>query len=208
MATIKEIAKKANVSVATVSYVINETRYVSPKLKERVLNAIEELNYVPNAMARGLRAKSTKTFGLVLTDITNPFYPDLARGCEDKAKSLGYYVMMINTDEKEDVLLNAIKQLREGRLDGLIVASATKSHRKILKEVIDEGYPIVLAHRYLDNLNVDTVVEDNETGMTAAVRYLLSLGHREIHLMSGKDDSFVSKARKSYFFKAMEEAGI
>lgn len=207
MATIKEIAQLAGVSVATVSYVINDTRYVSPERKERVLKAIKELNYVPNAMARGLRVKATKTLGLLLTDITNPFYPDLAKGSEDIAHSMGYSVVMFNTNEEENRLSNAATQLREGKLDGLIIASARKRDEGLLKELISEGYPIVLAHRKVEGLQVDSVVADNRSGMAAAVRYLISLGHHKIYMFTGTEDSFVNQVRKESFLKTIEEAG-
>ncbi|MBP1934048.1 LacI family DNA-binding transcriptional regulator [Ammoniphilus resinae] len=208
MVTIKDIAKHAGVSVATVSYVLNNTRYVSPQRRERVLQAVEELNYVPNAVARGLRARNTKTLGLVLSDITNPFFPDLAKGCEDAAQAAGFSLVMLNTNEQRERIINAVLQIREGKVDGLIIASAVKQDLGILQELVLEGYPIVLAHRRIQDLQVDSVVADNFQGVTSAVRYFISLGHTRIAMFTGVDETSVNMERKEGFIKAMTDAGL
>lgn len=206
MITIKDIAKHANVSVATVSYVLNNTRFVSPERKERVLQSIKELNYVPNAVARGLRSKSTKTLGLVLSDITNPFYPKLAKGCEDAAQAAGYSLIIFNTNEQRDRILSAVSQIREGKVDGLIFASILQHDVTIIKELVEEGYPIIFAHRRVRGVQVDSVFEDNVLGMTSAVKYLLSLGHQKIAMLSGMDGCSVSEDRTEMFLKVMKNS--
>lgn len=208
MPTIKDIAKVANVSPATVSYVINNTRYVSPEKTQRVLQAISELNYVPNAVARGLRVKESKTIGLVLSDITNPFFPDLAKGCGDEAHQRGFNLVMMNTNEQSERMESALLQLREGKLDGLIIASAKAKDTPMIQEVLNRGYPIVLVHRNLPNLKANAVVADNYNASQAAVRHLLSLGHRKIGFITGVEDSLVSIDRFNGYRQTLSEAGI
>lgn len=208
LTTIKDIAKKADVSVATVSYVINNTRPVHPDKKKRILQAIEELNYVPNATARGLRAKKNQTIGLVISDIMNPFYPDLAKGCQDVAKDNGYTLMLYNTEDQVDQLIGVIKQVREGKIDGLILASLLNSDKELIKGLLETPYPIVLAHRKLDNINVDSVVADNFTGAYTATEHLAALGHKRIALIDGVNESPVSVERKNGYLKAMETESL
>jgi LacI family transcriptional regulator len=206
--TIKDIARAAGVSVATVSYVLNDTRYVSPDKKERVLHAVKQLNYVPNAVARGLRVRESRTISLIVSDITNPFYPDLAKACEDYAHEFGYTVNMVNTSDDPKRLAQALEQLRKGKVDGAIVTTAMEADRPILEQFIREGYPIVLAHRRLEGLDGDIVVSDNYGGSVAATKHLLALGHTRIAFMTGVPGSTVSLIREQGYRDAMHEAGV
>ncbi|XID92533.1 LacI family DNA-binding transcriptional regulator [Paenibacillaceae bacterium WGS1546] len=206
--TIKDIARIAKVSPATVSYVLNNTRYVSPDKVERVMKAVEEINYVPNAVARGLRVKVSKTIGLIVTDITNPFFPDLAKGCEDEAHAKGFNVVMINTNDQSERTSSALLQLRKGKLDGVIVASAKNQDGPLLEELLKQGYPIVLAHRKIPDLPVYAVVADNFKGTQSAATHLLSLGHRKIGYITGVTDSNVNYDRLGGYQQAMSDAGI
>lgn len=208
MTTIKDIAEKAKVSVATVSYVLNDTRYVSPEKKARILQVIEELKYVPNAVARGLRVRESKTICLVLSDITNPFYPDMAKACEEVASSKGYTLNMMNTNDQPGAIEKAAKQLREGKVDGLIVSTALEFDRAILIELVEQGYPVVLVHRKLENIPMDTIVSDNETGGYLATQHLIELGHRKIAFVTGVNGSSVNIARTLGYQRAMSEANI
>ncbi len=130
MATIKDIAHKAGVSVATVSYVLNDTRWVHEDKRKRVLEAIAELNYVPNAVARGLRVQKSKAISFVVSDITNPFYPDLAKACEEAAQQQGYTINIVNTDDKADRTQHALNQVRQGKVDGFILTSALEQDKE------------------------------------------------------------------------------
>ena len=208
MSTIKDIAKHAGVSVATVSYVLNNNRYVSPEKKERVLVAIRELNYAPNAAARGLRAGESRTIGLIVSDISNPFYPDLAKACEDEAQKHGYAVHMINTNDQPERMRQAVAQAREGRIDGLIVTSALEADRELLQSLRERGFPLVLAHRRLEGLDADLVESDNFEGGLMAARHMLRLSHRRIAFMSGVAGSPISELREAGYRQAMKEAGI
>ena len=208
MPTIKDIAKLANVSPGTVSNVLNNTRYVDPDKTERVLKAISEINYVPNAIARGLRVKESKTIGLLLSDITNPFYPDLAKGCEDEAQTKGFNVVMMNTNDQLEKTRSALMQLREGKLDGLIVASAKAQDASLFQELSQQGYPIVLAHRKIPDISINAVIADNFNGTQTATRHLLSLGHQKIGYITGVTDSYVNSERFNGYQKTLVDAGI
>lgn len=208
MPTIKDIARAANVSVATVSYVLNDTRYVSPEKKERVLRAVQELNYVPNAVARGLRVRESKTISLIVSDITNPFYPDVAKACEDYAYEFGYTVNIVNTRDDPKRFAQALEQLRKGKVDGAIVTTAIEADREILEQYMREGYPVILAHRSLEGLDGDMVVSDNYGGGVLATKHLLMLGHIRIALMTGVPGSGVSLIREQGYRDTMLEAGV
>lgn len=208
MSTIKDIARRAGVSVATVSYVLNNNRYVSPEKKERVIAAVRELNYVPNAAARGLRARQSRTIGLIVSDISNPFYPDLAKACEDVAQRHGYAVHMINTDDRPERMWQALTQAREGKIDGLIVTTALEADREPLQALVDRDFPVVLAHRRLDGLNADLIESNNFEGGRLAARHMLARGHRRIAFLSGVAGSPISERRVAGYREAMREAGV
>ncbi|MBB6670455.1 LacI family DNA-binding transcriptional regulator [Cohnella nanjingensis] len=208
MSTIKDIARHAGVSVATVSYVLNNTRYVSPDKRERVIAAVQELNYVPNAAARGLRVRESRTIGLIVSDISNPFYPDLAKACEDVAQQYGYAVHMINTNDQPERMRQAVSQAREGKIDGLIVTTALEADRELLQSLLDREFPVVLAHRRLEGLDADLIESDNYEGGMLAARHMLALGHRRIAFLSGVAGSPISERRVAGYLQAMREAGI
>lgn len=207
MPTIKDIAKKAEVSVATVSYVLNN-RNVSSDKRERVLRAIEELNYVPNAIARKLRVRSSKTLNLIVSDITNPFYPDLAKACDCIAQSEGFTVNMVNTNDQDTPMLRSLSQLRDGTVDGAIITTAMERNRSILEEIIQRGLPIVVAHRRIKGLRADIVTSDNFNGSIMATNHLLRLGHKKIAFMTGVEGSSVNEERTAGYLAAMEQAGL
>ncbi|WP_244504317.1 LacI family DNA-binding transcriptional regulator [Salibacterium halotolerans] len=205
--TIKDIAKKAGVSVATVSYVLNE-RPVSDGMKDKVLKAIDELNYVPNEVARRLRVKKNYTIALVLPDITNPFYPDLAKGCQDAAKENGFMLIMINTEDKEDQLKDVMNQVRQGGIDGLILANAMERDMSQVQSLLETQIPVVFAHRFIEGIEADSVTADNFTGGYKATKHLIQHGHQHIAIIEGLLGSSVSLNRKKGHEKAMQEAGF
>ncbi|MET3505240.1 LacI family DNA-binding transcriptional regulator [Halalkalibacter oceani] len=207
MATIKDIAKKAGVSVATVSYVLND-RPVSEERKTKVLKAIEELNYVPNEVARRLRVKKNNTIAMVLPDIMNPFYPDLAKGCQDVARENGYTLLLFNTEDKQGQFAGIMVQVRKGGIDGMILANALEKDIEQVKKLMDTSFPIVLAHRGIEGLEVDSVTADNFSGGYMAAKHLITGGHVKIAFIEGLRGSAVSADRKKGFLKAMEDANL
>jgi len=125
--TIKDVAQRAGVSSTTVSYVLNNTRFVSPETEARVRAAIKDLSYQPDYIARSLRAKRTLTVGMIVSDITNPFYADVVRGAEDFFSDKSYSLILCNTDESPEIELSSIQMLRNKNVDGLIIVASGKN---------------------------------------------------------------------------------
>lgn len=183
-ATIEDVAQLADVSITTVSAVINNTRYVSPELTERVNDAIEKLNYHPDQLGRGLRKGQSNAIGLLVSDITNPFFPRVARGVEDCARENHYNLILCNTDEDPVEEKHYLSLLRSQRVDGIIIAP-TREGADNIENVIDRNVPIVLIDRSIDSSNRTAIVSDNYGGSYKAVEYLISKGHTQIGFVAG-----------------------
>ncbi len=143
MVNYNDIAKLAKVSSTTVSHVINETRLVLPETKKRVKDAMKKLNYQPNLLARGLATGKTHTIGLVISDIKNPFYPELIQGVEELAVKNDYNVFLCNTDYDIEKGLKSIGALIRKKIDGIIVASS-QADSFLIRELIEPKVPFVL----------------------------------------------------------------
>jgi LacI family transcriptional regulator len=207
MVTIKDVADKAEVSITTVSHVINKTRFVSDELSQRVFLAMRELDYQPNILARSLRSGRTKTIGLVIPDISNLFFAEISRKIEDKGFEFGYNVILCNTDEdilKEQRYINV---LISKKVDGIIFFS-TGGSSGITKNLIDSDLPLVVADRETLDIDADVVLIDNEKGGYEATRYLLSLNHKRIACISGPSPITPSAQRVEGYKKALIEANI
>ncbi len=207
MPTIREVASRAGVSPTTVSHVINNTRFVSAEARQRVLDAMAELNYRPNVLARSLRRGETRTLGLILPDSANPFFAEIARAIEDAAFSAGYNVILGNSENelaKEQVYVDV---LVNKQVDGLIFV-ATGDHSPSLEHLTRNGLPVVVVDRRLSNLDVDTVLTDNLQGGLSAARYLLNLGHRRIACITGPSNLTPSAERVIGYRRALEEHGL
>jgi len=181
MPTIADVAKRTNVSVATVSRVISGTKYVSPELRECVLKAMEELNYRPNLIASSLRKRETLTIGLIVPDTANPFFGELAKGVEDFGFKHGYSVILCNSSYDLDRERSYVEVLIAKRVDGLIFipSGARTDHvHELLSEEMNGR--VVIVDRYTPELETDSVVADNYTGGCLAARHLLALGHERI----------------------------
>lgn len=177
MATIKDVALRADVSVATVSYVLNGRKTISPKVTARVLLAAKELNYRPNRSAQTLRTGHSKTIGLLLPDITNPFFPTLAQAIESNARRQGYVVIFIDTRQDAQVEQEALELLAEYDVAGTIWCP-------VANEVpVEPAFPIVLVDRPIDGF--DAVYADFFHGGKLAAEYAYRLGHRRVGLLSG-----------------------
>jgi DNA-binding LacI/PurR family transcriptional regulator len=182
--TIEDVAEKAEVSITTVSAVINDSRYVSPELTERVEQAIEELNYQPDQLGRGLRKGQSNTIGLLVSDITNPFFPRVARGVEDCVRENHYNLILCNTDEDPVEEKHYISLLRTQRVDGMIVAPTSEGASN-LEPLSEESIPVVLIDRSIDGLDLPEITSDNYSGAYRAVEYLIEKGHKNIGFVSG-----------------------
>ena len=185
MPTITDVARKAGVSTSTVSHVINETRYVSDQVKQRVHAAMKDLNYQPNVIARSLRTRETQTVGVVVSDITNPFFTNIVRAIEDEVLKQGYNIILCDTDEKPEREQVYLRLLMGRRVDGLIVAPSS-GNADLLQLAIESGYPTVLLDSSIPGLDADVVLSDNEGGAFDAVSYLVGIGHRRIGIIAGR----------------------
>jgi LacI family transcriptional regulator len=204
---IKDVAEYAGVSTATVSHVINQTRFVSDETRGKVLEAIETLHYQPSAIARGLVTNATQTIGLIVSDITNPFFTAVARGVEDEINRHGYHTILSNTDEDPEREDEYLRLLSARQIDGLIIAPA-RAHSDRLLQVNESGVPIVLIDRGATGVPAPLVCVDNEGGAYLAVKHLLELGHTRIGILMGMETISTHVMRLSGYKRALTEAGL
>jgi LacI family transcriptional regulator len=207
MPTMKEVALAAEVSTATVSHVINGTRHVREEVRQRVFETMERLNYQPNAVARGLRTKRTQFLALVIPDITNPFFTDLARGFQDAADQQNYVVVVCNTDRALNRELRFLDMLRQQRVDGLVLNPA-KVTTKDLKSQLKDQVAVVLIGSQIDDPNFDLVMVDNVQGGFDAVLHLIELGHRRIGLVVGERTTSSGLLRYQGYRRVLERYGL
>lgn len=207
MATIKDVAREAGVSIATVSYTLNKTRPVSPETAARVLEAVEKLNYRPSRAAQSLVTKSIHTISVLVSDISNPFFSPIVRGIEDVANTAGYTVMIGNIDESFSKAQKYLSGITQHNVDGLIISpiSGFEKLQSILEEL---NIPIVLVNRRLEALCYDTVTTDNELGAYLGIKHLCSIGHTKIGLIIGPTNVSTYADRLQGYKRALREAGI
>jgi LacI family transcriptional regulator len=208
VATIKEVAELAGVSIGTASNVISGSARVSKARTARVLAAIKELDYHPNEVARSLKVKQTRLLGMVLPDITNPFFSDLIRGAEDVALERGYLLLMANTDEQVEREKRFVAALRSRRVDGILLAATASKNESHLKSVLAAGVPIVCLDRMAPGLAVDAVLADNVLGTQQCVRHLIRVGHKKIAIITGSLELQIARERLAGYRAALKEAGI
>ncbi|WP_085648981.1 MULTISPECIES: LacI family DNA-binding transcriptional regulator [unclassified Pseudomonas] len=207
MATIKDVAALAGISYTTVSHVVNKTRPVSEEVRLKVEAAIKSLDYVPSAVARSLKAKTTATIGLLVPNSLNPYFAELARGIEDYCERNGYCVILCNSDDNPDKQRSYLRVLLEKRIDGLIVASAG-GDSGLAQGLAGVKTPMVIVDRGLEGVDADLVRIDHEYGAYLATRHLLELGHRDIATIGGPASTSVAQMRQAGFARALKEAGI
>jgi LacI family transcriptional regulator len=206
--TIREVATRAGVSVATASRALNGGGYASEETKQRVNLAARELGYKPNAAARSLKLQRTKTVGLMVADVINPFYSYLADGVLACAKRLGYHVILSATNEDPMMEREYLEVLMENRVDGIITVP-TGHNLTVWREAIDLGTRLVLVDREIAGLpDVDAVLVDNVRGAREATSYLLGLGHRRIAIINGPTTTTTGKDRLQGYLDALAAAGL
>jgi len=205
--TSKDVAKQAGVSIATVSHVINQTRFVREETRQKVLDAIDVLNYSPNAIARGLVTNFTHKIGLVISEITNPFFPAVVRGIEDEIVSYRYNFILCNTDEDPQREEDALRLLATQQIDGLIIAPTGVRCTPLLA-LAESGVPIVQLDRSSPGLDAPLVGVNNEEGAYQAIRYLIGLGHRRIAYLMGIDAISTQIERLVGWERALREANL
>jgi LacI family transcriptional regulator len=208
MTTIRDVASKAEVSIATVSRVVNGNRPVLSDVRNRVLKAIQELDYRPNFLARGLRQHNTCMIGLIIPDNSNPFYAEVARAIEDAGFAAGYSVILCNSDLSEEKEQAYIDVLLSHQVDGMIFIDIKGAESRALERIRAENIPAVLANIDAPVPTMDQVMVDNHRGGYLAGQYLLDLNHRHIGCITLlQPDSFRSY-RIVGFRQALSEVGI
>ena len=210
-ANIYEIAKEAGVSIATVSRVMNRSCTVSEKSRQRVLDAVAKLNYVPNNAARSLSTSTSPSVGVVIPDINNPFFSRLLQGITRAADEMGLNIFLFGTDESSEREHRVLETMREHRLRGIIITPVSCQDtvtQERLHNFQSLGIPVVLLDREVDSTVFDRVVTDDDEGVYRAVSELIRRGHRKIAIITGPDDSRPGRERLRGYCRALEEHGI
>jgi DNA-binding LacI/PurR family transcriptional regulator len=205
-ATIYDIAREAGVSIATVSKVFNGKGRISAETRSAVFAIMERLDFQPSVIASALTGKKTFTLGLLVPDISNPFFAEIARAIEDQGHQLGYSVVMCNTDNKDVKIERYISLLLQKSVDGIIIATGIE-RKEILEQLLARGLPIVLIARELPMIAVDTVVVDDYVGGCMAANHLIQLGHTEVAILSESHKVSSSRERVRGFRQTMSDAG-
>lgn len=208
-ASIYDVAKESGVSVFTVSAVVNQKSHVGKKLRERVEAAIRKLNYRPNLLARSLAKQKTHTIGMIVTDISNPFFPLVVRGAEDAAQKHGYNLLLCNSDDNSDKEGSAVELLISKRVDGILLTKAVDDFSPGLQRIIEGvNMPFVLIMRTYPKLTKDAVITDDYKGAYEAVCHLARAGRKRIGLIGGPTRVSNGKARAQGFQDALAASGL
>lgn len=207
MATMKQVAQRAGVSVSSVSHVLNGTRFVSAEVRARIEQAMQELAYVPSAVARSLKHNVTRTLGIMIPNSSNPYFAELIRTIEDRCFAAGYNVVLCNSDDDPGKQAIYLRVLMEKRVDGLIVMSSGDTP-ELEAMLARTPVPLVLVDRHWNARGCDIVTTDHRLGGYLAARHLIDLGHRQIACITGPAHLPPSRLRAEGWRKALEEAGL
>ncbi len=208
--TVIDIAKAAGVSKSTVSLVLQGSALVNEQTRSKVNTVMRELGYVYNRGAASLRQAKTKSrvIGIVVNDLTNGFFAELAVGVDETVQSAGFVQFLSSTGENIDRQREVIASMREHGISGLIISPARKTSVADFKPLIAAEIPVVIVVRNVPGAKVSSIVSDNEVGASAAVKHLASLGHSRIAFVGGFPDTAVFSERVAGYRKAMEASGL
>jgi LacI family transcriptional regulator len=205
--TIRDVAARAAVSAATVSRVLNGRVDVAPDLRDRVLDAVAELSYRPNGAARSLRTRATTVLGLIISDITNPFFTSMVRGVEDSAQEAGYSVVLANTDEDLDKERRYVEVAAAEQMAGVVLSPASSSQTSI-SYLTERNIPVVTIDRRLRGAPVDSVTVNNFRGAFEATEHLIEQGCRRIGFVAGPVTTTTGSRRLAGYKAALRAAGL
>jgi LacI family transcriptional regulator len=208
--SIKDIANEVGVSTTTVSFVLNgkaKEKRISEDLKNEILNLASRLNYRPNQVARGLRTGQTHTLGLIIEDISNPFFANLAKVVEEEADKFGYTVMFCCTENSEEKAGSLLNMLRHRQMDGFII-TPTPGMEEEVRKLCEENKALVLIDRYFPELYTSYVTVDNFKGAYDATSYLAHKGHKRIGLVTTDSEQVQMRKRREGYEQALLDAGI
>lgn len=199
--TIKDVAKKADVSIATVSRVINNAENVNPEMRQKVLDVISELNYKPNRIARGLKNKTTNTIGVIVSNIANPFFMNIAKEIENIIQDHKYSLIMGSSEDNHKKESDYIKLFHEKQVDGLVISSTGKNE-DYLFQLYETGLPIIFIDRRPTKKSFDSVYVDKIQSTNNMVKYLIDKGHEKIALITGSKQIITNFDRYVGYTKA------
>jgi LacI family transcriptional regulator len=204
--TIKDVARESGVNISTVSRALNNGIGVNDQTRKHVLAVATRLNYRPNRVARGLVTGRSHTLALIVSDIRNPFFAEVARGAEDAARSAHCDLMLCNSDLDADKQMQYVRSLQEKRVDGILMNSVAMLNRDQQAQLAASGVPIVLLNRSASNRTFSTVCADNESGGALAAQHLLDLGHRRIAHLTGPRQHGNLSDRERGFVRTLQAA--
>ncbi len=207
--SIKDIANEAGVSTTTVSFVLNgkaKEKRISEDLKNQIMGIATKLNYRPNQIARGLRTGQTHTLGLIIEDISNPFFANLAKVVEDEADKFGYTVMFCSTENNETKASSLINMLKHRQMDGFLI-TPTPGMEKDVQRLKEEKKAVVLIDRYFPDLDTSYVTVDNYKGAYEATMYLVRKGYKKIGLVTTKSEQVQMQERYQGYRQALIDQG-
>lgn len=207
MPTIYDVAKRAAVSTYTVSSVINKSAYVSPELTKRVLKAVRELDYTPNALARGLQTRKTRTVGMLIPDIGSPFYSRVVRGVENRLRQADYTLMLGNTYNSPEEQARYLSVFRSQQVDGLLLFLAAGDESEA-ERLVKAKKPVVFVGRAPRTFQADSVTADNVEGTRLAIEHLVAAGHERIGIITGQASLSTSVDRVDGWRKSMRKAKL
>lgn len=211
MPTISDVAKRANVSKATVSRVLNSVPVLDEN-RQRVLKAMKELDYKPNAQARSLTSGRTNVVGVLVPDMDGPFYGAILEGCQQVLWTHGLYMIVRSTHHVKGSEPNLVKLLWEKRVDGLVIFTPRgikeRPMQALVKDLVAEGFPLVVADGELDSLHISGVWIDNFEGGYKATKHLIDLGHERIAIILGPEDAPESRLRFNGYKRALKDHGL
>lgn len=208
--TIKDIATQAEVSISTVSFVINgkgEKMAISPSVIKKVQAVAEKLNYKPSMIASSLRTGKTRSIGLIVEDISNQFFADLARVIEEEARNINYRVFYCSTEDNDDRAEELIQSLLQANVDGFII-TPTKKSQKTIDYLLKIQKPVVLIDRHFENQKVSHVLMDNFDGSYSATKFLIDAGKKNIAIVNIESEMVQMKLREKGCVEALKERGI
>ena len=208
MATIKDVARMAGVSTTTVSHVINKTRFVAEATQQKVLAAVDELNYAPSAVARSLKCNTTRTIGMLVTKSTNPFFAEVVHGVEEYCYNSGYTLILCNTEGNLEKQRDYLRMLSEKRVDGLLVMCSDLD--QMLLDLLERknDLPMVIMDWGPESPHTDNILDNAENGGYIATKHFIENGHKKIGCLSGQADKSTCQERLKGFRKAMAEADL
>jgi len=208
--TIYDVAKIAGVSPSTISRVMNTPDIVAEDTRQKVMNAVKELAYIPNMMAANMPRRRTNSIGLIIPDITNIFFSNLVRGVQDVCEKHGYSVLVVNSDDSQEKEGRYLKLLYSRRVDGIIMTVAGYREEEFPEEELSllKKMNIVLIDREINGMTTPIVKVNNFAGAYSAVKYLLSMGHKKILYLAGIEGTRTNQEREKGYLSALKEAHI